>query len=158
MKQLVRLGNADIFGNVPVYHALCKIKGVSTSFANAVCNVLDLNRRQQIGELTDQQLQQIEDTIKNPTGKIPSFCFNRRRDNETGKDMHIISTDLRLKQEFDLRLMKKLKTYKGRRHVLGLPVRGQRTKGNFRRGSAVGVVKKKQQPGTVVAKPAAKKE
>ena len=38
--------------------------------------------------------------------------------------------------------MKKIKSYKGMRHAYGLPVRGQRTRGNFRKGVTVGVMKK----------------
>jgi small subunit ribosomal protein S13 len=40
--------------------------------------------------------------------------------------------------------MKKIKSYKGIRHMFNLPVRGQRTKGNFRKGKSVGVVRKKR--------------
>ena len=38
--------------------------------------------------------------------------------------------------------MKKLKTYKGIRHQAKLPLRGQRTKGSFRKGTIVGVKRK----------------
>ena len=44
----------------------------------------------------------------------------------------------------DLRRLKKIKSNRGLRHQWGLPVRGQRTKSNFRRskGKAVGVKRK----------------
>ncbi|MEK6839470.1 MAG: 30S ribosomal protein S13, partial [Nanoarchaeota archaeon] len=113
----------------------------SVSFSHAVCGVMGLNRKQKIGELSDQQLKEIETMIKNPT-TLPQYLFNRRKDPESGKDIHVIGTDLRLQNEFDVRLMKKIKSYKGMRHAYGLPVRGQRTRGNFRKGAAVGVVKK----------------
>ena len=38
--------------------------------------------------------------------------------------------------------MKRLKLYKGMRHAAGQPVRGQRTRSHFRRGTAVGVKSK----------------
>ena len=44
-----------------------------------------------------------------------------------------------LQNEFDIRRLKKIKSYKGIRHSLGQPVRGQRTKAHFRKGRAVGV-------------------
>jgi len=43
----------------------------------------------------------------------------------------------------DLNRMKKMKSYKGVRHQLGLPVRGQRTKSSFRKGTSLGVQRKK---------------
>jgi len=41
--------------------------------------------------------------------------------------------DLKFTKENDIKLLKKVKSYRGMRHALGLPVRGQRTKSNFRR-------------------------
>ena len=141
MKELVRIANADIPGKRDIYHALCHIHGVSVSFSNAVCSIMGLNRKEKIGELSDQQLKQIEEMIKSPK-TLPHYLFNRRKDPGTGNDLHVIGTDLRLQNEFDVRLMKKIKSYKGMRHAYGLPVRGQRTRGNFRKGVAVGVMKK----------------
>ena len=47
-------------------------------------------------------------------------------------------------QDNDIKMMKKMRSYKGIRHSLGLPVRGQRTKSNFRKnkGKVLGVRKK----------------
>ena len=64
---------------------------------------------------------------------------------DSGYDKHTVGPQLKLKKEFDIRRMKKTKSYKGMRHAVGLPVRGQRTKGHFRKGKAVGVVKRAQQ-------------
>ncbi len=61
---------------------------------------------------------------------------------ETGKDKHLTGNELKLQKEFDIRFLKKIKCYRGMRHAYGLPVRGQRTRGNFRKGAAVGVMKK----------------
>ena len=54
----------------------------------------------------------------------------------------MIGSNLKLRREFDIRLMKKIKSYKGMRHAIAQPVRGQRTKSHFRTGSTVGVMKK----------------
>jgi small subunit ribosomal protein S13 len=141
MKELVRIANADIPGKKTLYHALRSISGVSYSFSNAICKILKLKDKQKIGELSDQELQRIEQLIRKPEG-VPQYLLNRRKDLETGKNLHVIGTDLKLQKEFDVRLMKKIKTYRGMRHAFGLPVRGQRTRGNFRKGVAVGVMKK----------------
>lgn len=142
-KGLVRLGGADIDGNKQVYHALRKIKGISYSFSNAICNILKINKRTKIGELNDAQLKKIEDLIYNPQKyKLPSWMLNRRKDYDEGTDKHLLSTDIRFRVDFDIKRMKKIKAYKGMRHAMGLPVRGQGTKAHFRKGATVGVRKK----------------
>ena len=50
-----------------------------------------------------------------------------------------IESDLDMRLRDDLNRMRKTRSYKGRRHEFGLPVRGQRTKSTFRKGSSVGV-------------------
>ena len=73
--------------------------------------------------------------------------MNRRKDFETGKDAHYITTDLDMKKEFDVRRLKKIRSYRGLRHALGQPTRGQRTRSHFRkRGKTVGVQKSKPKP------------
>ena len=52
-----------------------------------------------------------------------------------------------MQREFDIRKMKKIKCYKGVRHSLGQPVRGQRTRAHFRKGRSIGVTRAKIAPG-----------
>ena len=56
--------------------------------------------------------------------------------------MHVSSHDVDVTRKFDVQRMIDKKTYKGVRHMLGLPVRGQRTRSSFRRGRTVGVIRK----------------
>jgi len=147
VKARVRVLNTDIIGEKKLLQGLTKIYGISTQFSNAVCEALSMDKNSLIGHLTDQQVKEIEEAIKNPKSKnIPSWLLNRRFDYDTGEDVHLNGPALKLRKEFDIRHMKKIKSYKGMRHAWGLPVRGQRTKGNFRKGKEVGVVKKKVQP------------
>ncbi len=142
----VRILSTDIIGEKKILNGLTSIHGISTQFSNAVCEVLNLEKTSLIGHLNDQQVKEIEEVVKNPKSKnIPSWMFNRRFDYDTGEDMHLNGPALKLRTEFDIRHMKKIKSYKGMRHAWGLPVRGQCTKGHFRHGKAVGVVKKKEQ-------------
>jgi small subunit ribosomal protein S13 len=52
-----------------------------------------------------------------------------------------------MKKEFDVRRLKKIRSYRGLRHALGQPTRGQRTRSHFRaRGkkkATIGVKRKK---------------
>ncbi len=142
MKELVRIANADIKGTQQTYSGLAKIKGVSFGFSNAICQILNLDKQTKIGELTDEQIQKVEQLLKEPEGKVPSFMLNRQKDPDTGKNKHLFSADLKLQLELDIRRMKRIKSYKGMRHAIGQPVRGQRTKSHFRHGRTVGVMKK----------------
>lgn len=141
-ERIVRIMSEDIEGGMKLYAGLAKIKGVSWAIANAVCNVMGLDRSRKIGSLTESEIKTISEFIKNP--KIPNFLLNRNYDYETGKNMHLTGTSLELQTEFDIKRMKKIKSYKGIRHAAGQPVRGQRTKAHFRknRGKGMGIKKK----------------
>ena len=67
---------------------------------------------------------------------IPTWLMNRRKDRETGEDKHILSSDLDLTKQFDIRFMRKVKSYKGVRHAAkSKKVRGQSTKSTGRTGT-----------------------
>lgn len=140
--RVVRILSKDIEGKMTVYSGLTKIKGVSWGLSNAICKKLKIDKNRKIGSLTDSEIQKIIDFMKNPD--VPEHLVNRRNDFETGKDVHLIGSDLELKKEFDIKRLRKIKSYKGYRHASGLPVRGQRTRSNFRRNRAKGAgIKKK---------------
>jgi len=142
-KQIIRLGNVDLKGEKSTYFSLTKIKGVSNGFANALCNVLKLDKYEKIGALSDDQIEKLRDAIKNPKKyNIKSWLFNRQKDFDSGEDKHLISSDLKLRKDFDIKRLRMIKCYRGVRHGVGLPLRGQRTKSNFRKGATVGVSKK----------------
>ena len=141
IKHFVRIVNTDIPGNKPVISALTKVHGIGINFAQALCNKLSIDANKKAGTLTDVEISSLELLIKNPT--IPQWYYNRRKDPETGENHHILTSALKLTKDTDIKKLKKIKTYKGIRHSMGQPVRGQRTRSHFRKGSAVGVVKKK---------------
>jgi len=147
-KLIVRIANVDIGGNKKLGYALNKIKGISYSFANAVCLVSGIDKFKKVGDCTDEEVKKLSDVIENPAKyNIPPWLYNRRKDYETGEDKHILSGNLDFIKSNDIRMMKKIKCYKGVRHALGLPVRGQRTKANFRKGITLGVKRGKMKAG-----------
>ncbi|MBU3923759.1 MAG: 30S ribosomal protein S13 [Nanoarchaeota archaeon] len=141
---LVRVLGKDIRGDIKVGPALTKIDGISWAISNAICKSLKLDRMQRIQDVGKEEMEKIEKFVKDP--KVPAFLKNRQKDLDDGKDKHISGSDLRLRKEFDIKRLKKIKSYKGVRHVAGLPVRGQRTKANFRRNRkpSVAAAKKKK--------------
>lgn len=143
VKHIIRICNADLVGTKKIYNSLRNIKGISYNFSNAICNTLDLDKNRQVGSLSQEEVKKIEEVIKNPLKfKIPSWLLNSRKNFDTGQDMHIVSSDLKLKNEFDLKRLKKIKSYRGIRHAMGQPVRGQRTRAHFRKRSTLGARKK----------------
>ena len=139
-KHMVRIARKDVDGNKTIENALADVKGVGKALSRTIGIVMDLDLSQKIGYLPDAKVQEIEDVLKNPAShNIPDWMLNRRNDYETGKTGHLIESDLMMTLRNDLNRMKKTRSYKGRRHEVGLPVRGQRTKSTFRKGSSVGV-------------------
>ncbi len=147
-RYIVRIANTDLDGNKPVFAALRKIKGVSFSFSNMVCNMANVDFSKKAGNLTEDEVKVIESTIKKVPETAPSWMLNRRKDYENGENMHLLGADLDFAKDQDIRRMKKVRSYRGMRHGLKLPVRGQRTRSNFRKnkGKVMGVTKQKAAP------------
>lgn len=155
LKPIVRVANEDIMGNKRLYAGIASIKGISFSLANAICNVLKMDRDMRIGHLNEEQIKKLEGAIRNPSQYgIPDYMLNLRNEPETGDSKILIGPEIRFYVDQIKKTNMRIKTYRGSRYNRGLPVRGQRTRSNFRRnkGKAMGVSKKKSQP---AAKPKA---
>jgi small subunit ribosomal protein S13 len=145
-RYIVRVANTDLDGSKPIYHALNKIKGVNFMFANLLCNLSNVDKKKITGQLTSDEIKRLDDVMKDPFKQgFPAWMLNRRKDKETGDEKHLFGADLKWQVENDIKLMKKIRSYRGVRHMSGLPVRGQKTKNNFRRnkGKGMGVQRKK---------------
>src|SRR4030042_1799215 len=141
-ERIVRILSKDLEGKFKVYVGLTKIKGISWSLANAICKALNLDKNRKIGSLSKQEIEAIEKFIQKP--QMPIYLFNRKMDMGTGENKHLTGSDLELQKEIDISRLKKIKSYRGYRHVMGLPVRGQRTRSHFRKNKKKGVgIKKK---------------
>ncbi|GAA5818972.1 MAG: 30S ribosomal protein S13 [Methanobrevibacter sp. CfCl-M3] len=139
-KHLVRISRKDVDGNKTVKHGLTDIKGVGLSLSRTIGIALGFDLDSKIGYISDDDILKIEDILKDPKKfNIPDWMLNRREDYVTGETVHLIESDLDMSLRDDLNRMRKTRSYKGRRHEVGLPVRGQRTKSTFRKGSSVGV-------------------
>ena len=139
-KHLVRISRKDVSGNKTFEYALTDIKGIGLSLSRTIGLILDFDLNQKIGYISDEDVLKIEEILEDPKKfGIPDWMLNRRNDYTTGETTHLIESDLDMTLRDDLNRMKKTRSYKGRRHEVGLPVRGQRTKSTFRHGSSVGV-------------------
>jgi small subunit ribosomal protein S13 len=142
-EMILRIMGYDIPGTKSVFVGLTRIKGVSWAISNILCRQLKIPKSKKIGDLSKDEIKKIEETLK--TLKAPDFMKNRRNEESTGETVHLFGNDLQMRKDFDIKLMKKIKSYKGIRHTFGLPVRGQRTRANFRKNKnkASGVKGKK---------------
>ncbi len=144
LRQIVRLMGTDLDGFKKIPYALMRIKGVGVNLGLAIARSVGVDPNRRIGELSDEELKRIEIALKEPSKfNIPSWMFNRRKDLETGRDLHLIGPDLELRVKQDIDFMKSIRSWKGWRHSLGLKVRGQKTRTTGRTGRTVGVQRKK---------------
>ncbi len=163
VRYIVRIAGRDINGNLPIYRALTKIKGIGIRLARIMAYEFQKQHgvayNLPLGQLPEDMDAKLEAIALAPAAhRVPEWALNRKKTNE-GKSTHLIMSDLDFAIRTDMQTMRKLKSYKGIRHSLGLTVRGQRTRTSGRkRGSSVGVEKKVEAKPAAGAKPAAKEE
>ncbi len=142
IKNIIRVAETNLDGTKPIRIALRKIKGISFMMSNAIAKKFgDPNKK--LGELNDEEIKKLESIITEPQKYgLPSWLFNRRREPKTGENIHLVASSLQFAHEMDINELKRKKCYRGIRHILGLPVRGQRTRSSFRKGKTIGVSRK----------------
>jgi len=140
---IVRLANTDIDGKKAVAQGLTTIKGVGAHMSVLIIDETGIDRSTKMGNLTDAQIEKIQIALGNITKNAPVWMLNRRKDYDTGKDIHLIGPEIDMRLRDEINIMKKIRSYRGIRHERGLSVRGQRTRANNRRGLALGVSKKR---------------
>ena len=143
-KYIVRMFGTDIDGNRPLTLGLTDIRGVGLGVATSIVRKLDLDKNKKMGELTDQEVESLSKVVQDPiSAGIPVWKLNRRKDFDSGRDLHLNTSQLMMAEREDVNRLKRIRSYRGIRHERGLKVRGQRTRSTGRRGSVVGVKKKK---------------
>ncbi|HLD39624.1 MAG TPA: 30S ribosomal protein S13 [Candidatus Nanoarchaeia archaeon] len=150
-KHIVRVANVDVQGSRPIRIALTEIKGIGINLADIVCITAGIDKVEKAGNLNEEQVKKLNQVVENLASHgLPTWLFNRRKDYDTGADIHLLTGNVSFYRENDIKRLKKIKSLKGIRHGKGLPVRGQRTKSHFRtnKGKVVGVAKKKVAPAT----------
>jgi small subunit ribosomal protein S13 len=153
-RYIVRILGTDVQGTQKTSYAVSHIKGISTSLSNAILQKAGVNPDLRVGLITESDVNKIEDVIRDPVKNgIPAWMFNRRKDSDTGKDMHVLGADLAFKIKTDIDGAKEIRSWRGYRHAYSLKVRGQRTKTTGRQGKSLGVKKK-----TLMQKPGAPAE
>ena len=145
--KIIRVAETNLDGAKKVKIAIRGVRGVGMMMSNAVSHATGFGDKL-LEELTEDELKKLTDIIQKPEQfGVPTWMLNRRHDPIRGTDRHLVASTLQFTQKMDINEMKKIKTYRGIRHSQNLPVRGQRTRGSFRKGKAVGVSRQKAKPG-----------
>lgn len=146
---VVRVGGKDINGEKTILLGLSEIKGIGQQMSRAIAMCAEekfaIKPSTKIGLLSDSEIEKIEQIIKKPIEfGVPSFAANRRKDLADGKDNHLTEADLQFSKMEDVSRLRGIRAYRGIRHERNLPVRGQRTRSTHRKGTTLGVKRKKK--------------
>ncbi|MGC8622461.1 MAG: 30S ribosomal protein S13 [Candidatus Micrarchaeia archaeon] len=144
---IVRIAGKDIDGKLGVERALQSVKGLGHNMSHALAGVIEsklsIPKDTPIGSLEEDKIGMIEKAIKDPVQYgIPKYMLNRRKDFESGKDMHVVGSELIFAMRQDVGRDVSMRTWRGFRHQYGQKVRGQHTRSTGRQGATVGVMKK----------------
>jgi small subunit ribosomal protein S13 len=107
---MARIGGVNIPNNQHAEIALTAIFGIGRSRARQICANAGVNHATKMKDLSDNQM----DKLREQVAKVP------------------VEGDLRREVSMNIKRLIDLGTWRGKRHRLGLPVRGQRTRTNAR--------------------------
>ncbi len=144
-QHIIRIIGTDLEGSKRVGYAIADIKGMGIRLANVIVQKSGIDPKNRLGFLSEVEIEKLEDIIRNPIKYgVSEWFLNRPKDRATGKDLHLIDSDLVLQTKSDIDQMKKIGSWRGFRHAYGLKVRGQRTRTTGRAGKTMGVRKKRR--------------
>ncbi len=108
---IARIAGVSLPQNKRVEIALTYIYGVGPTTAMAVLKNTGISKDIRVKDLTETQANQLRDVIEKT---------------------HKVEGELRREVLSNIKRLKEIGSYRGSRHIKGLPVRGQRTKTNSR--------------------------
>jgi small subunit ribosomal protein S13 len=122
---MARIAGVDLPANKRVEIGLTYIYGIGLTQSQKILNITNIKPEIRVKDLSEEQVQKLSIQLKT----------------------FMVEGDLRQKIFRNIKRLKDIKSYRGNRHKLGLPVRGQSTKTNARtrkgKNIAVGGLKRK---------------
>lgn len=107
----MRIAGINIPDNKKIEYSLAYIYGVGLSLAKKIVKQAQVDSKKRAHELSPQEVNRLREVIEKS---------------------YKIEGDLRREIMLNIKRIKELGSYRGLRHMRGLPVRGQRTKTNSR--------------------------
>ncbi len=108
---MARIAGIDIPNKKRVEIGLTYVFGIGRAKSRDILNKVKVDLNKRVKDLSSEEVTRIRKFIET---------------------QEIIEGDLRKKVNQDIKRLMDINTYRGRRHKMGLPVRGQRTKTNAR--------------------------
>jgi small subunit ribosomal protein S13 len=122
---MARIAGVELPSNKRVEIGLTYIYGIGLTQSQKILNITNIKPEIRVKDLSEDQVQKLSIQLKT----------------------FMVEGDLRQKIFRNIKRLKDIKSYRGNRHKLGLPVRGQSTKTNARtrkgKNIAVGGLKRK---------------
>ena len=140
---ILRMADSDIDGLRPIAIGLTSIKGIGMRTSQQICRLAGINGKTLGGHLSEEEQDSLRSAIDDYATTVPWWLVNRQRDLGTNEDAHIVAMEVKMTRDDDISRMAGIKAYRGMRHRSGHKVRGQRLRSNGRKGSTLGVEKKK---------------
>ena len=140
---ILRIADTDIDGLKPITYGLTSVKGIGIRTSMLICQLSGIDGDRLGGHLTIEEQDLLRSTIDDYATRVPWWLVNRQRDLEANEDAHIIANEVSMTRDDDVSRLAEMKAYRGMRHRSGHKVRGQRLRSNGRKGSALGVQRKK---------------
>jgi small subunit ribosomal protein S13 len=108
---MIRIAGVSLPDQKHTYVALTYIFGIGNAKAKEICDRLNIDKDRRLKELSDEEIYKLQAEIE--------------------KNQQVEGV-LRRKISMDIKRLQEVGAYRGTRHRLGLPVRGQRTRTNAR--------------------------
>ena len=122
---MVRIAGIDLPRTKRVEYALTKIYGIGVMSSQTILTKANVDFNIRTSNLTDENVSSIREILESE---------------------YIVESDLKRKVSLNIKRLSEINCYRGKRHRLQLPLRGQRTRTNARtrRGSKKTVAAKKK--------------
>ena len=140
---ILRIADSDIDGLRPIAIGITSVKGIGMRTSQQICRLAGVDGNTLGGHLTDDEQDRLRNSIDDYATTVPWWLVNRQRDVGTNEDAHIVATEVKMTRDDDVARIAGVKAYRGMRHRSGHKVRGQRLRSNGRKGSSLGVERKK---------------
>ncbi|MHB1483284.1 MAG: 30S ribosomal protein S13 [Saccharofermentanales bacterium] len=108
---MARIAGVDLPNDKRIEIALTYIYGIGRTLSNKILVTCGINPDTRVKDLVDDEISKLRETLDND---------------------YKIEGDLRREVALNIKRLTEIGCYRGRRHRMGLPVRGQRTKTNAR--------------------------
>ncbi|GIW63982.1 MAG: 30S ribosomal protein S13 [Patescibacteria group bacterium] len=108
---MARVFGVIIDDNYRVEYGLTKIYGIGWSRARQIINDLKIDEKKRLKDLSEEELRQLNNYLR---------------------ENYKLEGELREEIKNNIDRLKQIRSYRGLRHMQGLPVRGQRTRSNAR--------------------------